>query len=351
MKIQTCDACKSAYVGKYFDSGKESKRRCLAHLPNGVEEVEFDRYEHLILKEIKESLPNSEYYEDVEIISPKYDRTLMKGVRQRPDLIIRSPLKGSSVVIVEVDEGYHDNPKKKLLDIEREEFFRSKLTEEYKKRDKPTPKISFVRIEPFDGKLDSIVEKITKMTLSPGRKSEKVVKSGKFDEVIKTSISEIRKKLTRRAPGTETLQITPSNYTSYQNVRSPLNSTYSKFFPRRRSTLDRETKKTTKPLSFNKNAGSSSKLFTEKQKKTIADLIETNQDYTDYVRSIYGNNAKQSSINLSYLDSIKSHLHVIQGAALGYSDADLMKGVEKIRKFERKKDVSRTYPRLFPKYI
>lgn len=349
MKTHTCDNCRAAYVGKYFDSGKESNRRCLAHLPNGVEEVEFDRYEHLILNEIKESLPNSEYYKKSRIIEPKYDRTLMKGVRQRPDLIIRSPLAGSSIVIVEVDEGYHDNPKKRLLDIEREEFFRIKLAEDYELEGKSPPKISFVRIEPFDGKLDSIVEKMTKMTLSPGRKSEKVVKSGKFDEVIKASISEVRKKLTRRAPGTETLRITPINYGSYSNTRSPLNSTYSKFFPRRRSTLDRQAKKTTKSGAFKKDG--SSKLFTEFEKSVISTCIKSNIDYMDYVRSIYGENTRQSSIDLSYLDSIKTHLHVAQGAALGYSDAALMKGVEKIRKSERRKDVSRTYPRIFPKYL
>lgn len=342
MKTQTCDNCKSAYVGKYYGSEKESNRRCLAHLPNGVEEVEFDRFEHFILKEIKETLPGSEYYEDARIIPPKYDRTLMKGVRERPDLIIRSPLEGSSIVIVEVDEGYHDNAAKRLSDAEREEFFRSKLTQEYKKLKRPAPKISFVRIEPFDGKLDSIVEKMCKLTLSPGRKSEKVVKSGKFDEVIKASISVIRKKLTRRAPGTETLRITPMNYESYSAPRSPLNATYSKIFPRRRSTIN----KGVESVSYDKSTGK--KLFTEKQKKILSSLIDGN--YMDYVRSIYGENAKKSRIKFSYLDSANTHLFAIQGAALGYSDAVLIDGVEKLRKRERQKSY-RQFKKISPKYI
>jgi hypothetical protein len=232
-----CDYCPATYLGKYTDSDGKTCHKCLAHLPNGIE-IDFGRYEHLILNEIKESLPSSQYYNKKEIISPQYDKGLMKGVRQRPDLIIRSPLEGNNIVIVEVDEGYHDKEEQRRLDIEREEFFRKKLTDKAKDDRKPVPTISFVRIEPYDLQDNSIVGKMQKMTISPGKKSKKVFKRGEFEGVLKTSISEIRKKLTRRTLGTSTIKITPDNYGyAYPKVRSPLKSPYSRIFPRRRSTL------------------------------------------------------------------------------------------------------------------
>lgn len=83
-----CDDCKAAYVGKYKNSCKDSNRKCLAHLPSGLD-VDFDRYEHLILSEVKGSLPSESYYKKSGIVEPKYDKWLMKNVRERPDLIIR----------------------------------------------------------------------------------------------------------------------------------------------------------------------------------------------------------------------------------------------------------------------
>lgn len=399
MSKPRCDYCPATYLSRYTDSEGKTCHKCLAHLPNDID-TDFDRYEHLILNEIKKSLPSSEHYNDKRIISPKYDKGLMKGVRERPDLIIRSPLEGKNIVIVEVDEGYHNKEEQRRLDIEREEFFREKLTEKARRAFQELPSISFVRIEPFDLEDNSIVGKMQKMVISPGKKSKKVIKTGDFEGVLKTSISEIRKKLTRRNSGTHTIKITPDNYRySFSPYRAPLKSPYSRIFPRRRSTLIRENeqasasnytednkivqdhidkiiewreeqkrnrsgiyasspietrknpisprKKSLSPLQLPKKTTppqfpkkttpppkkqSNSKPFTKEQKSKISKLLKNGEDYSEYLGSIYGQDYKKSSIKLSSLDPISVHLHVIQGAALGFADSELLKGVEKLRK-------------------
>jgi len=220
-----CDKCKFASVSNYTENDI-LHHRCLSHLPSEVSSA-FERYEHKILHEIKSSLPSNEYYLDATIEIPKYDKGLMKGIRERPDLIIRSPLEGNNIVIVEVDESYHDDPEQRILDKEREDFFIRSLKEKNHKA-----KISFIRIEPFDSKTGAIVEK-TKV-------SRRVVKTGDFDKVIKSSIHQIRKRLTRRNPGIKAISITPNNYSSLHSPRSPLVSPYSRIFPRRRSSLENE---------------------------------------------------------------------------------------------------------------
>jgi hypothetical protein len=375
MSKARCDYCPATYVGRYTDSGGKTCHKCLAHLPNGIE-IDFDRYEHLILNEIKKTLPSREYYKEAKIISPKYDKGLMKGVRQRPDLIIRSPLQGNNIVIVEVDEGYHDKEEQRRLDIEREEFFRKKLTDKGKDDRKPAPTISFVRIEPYDLQDNSIVGKMQKMTISPGKKSKKVFKRGEFEGVLKTSISEIRKKLTRRnILDTQTIKITPDNYGyAYPKVRSPLKSPYSRIFPRRRSTLVEEvkTRSISPPQSPKKPSLSSenteqmvkdfskmthksyevpkTKVFSKNQKRQIVDMIQKHKDISSYVSSITGRKYKSSNIKLTDKDPIEVHLHVIQGASLGYKDSDILKGAEKLRKeseFRKKSFFQYQKPRNF----
>lgn len=369
MNKPKCDLCPATYLSRYSDNYGGTRHRCLAHLPNDID-TDFDRYEHLILNEVKKSLPSQDYYEMSRIIPPKFDKTLIKGVKQRPDLIIRSPLEGKSIVIVEVDEGYHNKEEQRRLDKEREEYFRIKLTEDYEDLGRPAPSVSFVRIEPFDLEENSIVGKMAKTTISPGKNSKKVIKKGEFEGVLKTSISEIRKKLTRRSRGTQTIKITPDNYrTSYSSSRSPLKSPYSKFFPRRRSTLEAvDTRRvifdkksshysytgyhdssapdgvidiswdrkspTSASMSILKSRAikSSNNVFTKEQKSKLSKLLKSGTDYTEYVGSIYGRNFKKSRIKLSILDPIPIHLHVIQGSALGFSDKELLKGVEKLRK-------------------
>lgn len=356
MNKPKCDSCPATYLSRYTDNTGKTCHRCLAHLPNDID-TDFDRYEHLILNEVKKSLPPQDYYEISGIIPPKFDKTLTKGVRQRPDLIIRSPLEGKNIVIVEVDEGYHNKEEQRRLDKEREEYFRKKLNDDSRDKRKGDVSVSFVRIEPFDLEENSIVGKMAKTTISPGKKSKKVVKAGEFEGVLKTSISEIRKKLTRRTPGTQTIKITPDNYnTSYSSRRSPLKSPYSKFFPRRRSTLEAiETRrviftKKSSPYSYIGSHDSSAPdgvidiswdlvekdsrnaIFTKEQKNKLSKLLNSGADYTEYIKSIYGRNFKKSNIKLSILDPIPVHLHVIQGSALGFSDKDLLKGVEKLRK-------------------
>lgn len=433
MSKPRCDYCPATYLSRYTDSEGKTCHKCLAHLPNDIN-TDFDRYEHLILNEIKKTLPSSEYYKEAKIISPKYDKGLMRGVRQRPDLIIRSPLQGKNIVIVEVDEGYHSKEEQRRLDREREEFFREKLTEKARDERKPIPSISFVRIEAFDLEDNSIVGKMQKMVVSPGKKSKKVVKTGDFEGVLRTSIREIRKKLTRRNPGTQTIKITPDNYQhSFSLFRAPLKSPYSRIFPRRRSTLDRGVKKFSpdlvdfenqvsnykynhmsktdiyktniaplnrhdfpllkvsskkdddenrewapyrddgsryrlelpehhdqptrepyddkyhdvkiedytkvvtptelpKKITLSPKKQSNNKPFNKEQKSKISKLLKNGKDYSEYLGSIYGEDYKKSGIKLSSLDPIPVHLHVIQGAALGHSDSELLKGVEKLRK-------------------
>jgi hypothetical protein len=189
-----------------------------------------------------------------------------------------------------------------------------------------------------------------KMTISPGKKSKKVFKRGEFEGVLKTSISEIRKKLTRRTLGTSTIKITPDNYGyAYPKVRSPLKSPYSRIFPRRRSTLiDEVNTRSISPPRLPKKPSLSSenteqmvkdfsktrtvKPFSKNQKRQIVDMIQKHKDISSYVSSITGRKYKSSNIKLTNKDPIEVHLHVIQGASLGYKDSDILKGAEKLRK-------------------
>ena len=419
-----CDKCKFASISNYTENDI-LHHRCLSHLPSEVSSA-FERYEHKILHEIKSSLPSNEYYLKEDIDIPKYDKGLMKGIRERPDLIIRSPLEGNNIVIVEVDESYHDDPEQRILDKEREDFFIRSLSKK-----NPKAKISFIRIEPFDSKTGAIVEK-TKV-------SRRVVKTGDFDKVIKSSIHQIRKRLTRRNPGIKAISITPNNYSSLHSPRSPLKSPYSRIFPRRRSSLENElnpdfdssyrrikkkidifdsARKTTprdsrtdnkfwkteedkiwetedekwkNPENWNSSnllsknlpkynrerkrsitppkksitppkssitpprksitppeslpslpkKQSTGALFTTKQKSNIVKMLTKKQDYSNYISSITGSPYIPSSIKLYKSDPAQVYLHTIQGAVLNHNDADILKGVEKLRKLSNTVSMTR----------
>jgi hypothetical protein len=74
------------------------------------------------------------------------------------------------------------------------------------------------------------------------------------------------------------------------------------------------------------------KVFSKNQKRQIVDMIQKHKDISSYVSSITGRKYKSSNIKLTDKDPIEVHLHVIQGASLGYKDSDILKGAEKLKK-------------------
>lgn len=72
--------------------------------------------------------------------------------------------------------------------------------------------------------------------------------------------------------------------------------------------------------------------FTSDQKQALASILKRGEDVGEYVSKITGRKYIPSNIKLSKQDPIRLRLHVIEAAARGYSDSDISRGLDKLRK-------------------
>lgn len=341
--------CQTKTCGKTSQYNEGNSKFCVGCVStDGRKHASHRRMEHQILSDItrgiKKSLPNSKLF-------MKYDQVYHDDMR--PDLQITNSI-NDNIVMVEVDENQHFTIENLKKDDSRFKTF-------YDESKGQGKSLSVVRIVPAEKSKSSMFKKSGNSLYRNNGYLEKNPEH--YNKYIKESVSKIVKiisdKQSYRYKDTQ-VSIGP---TVKKNSSSPIFSDTSSpdvsLSTSRARAILKETKDNSESLeslmdalsfqnsndsslflisqmgglSLNKSSKSDrAKPFSKNQKRRIVDMIQKGQDISPYISGITGQKYRRSNIKLTNTDPIELHLHAIQGAALGYKDSDIIKGVEKLRK-------------------
>jgi hypothetical protein len=346
LKKPVCMTKNCGKTSQYDEAGSSLCIGCIS--TNSRKHASHKKMEHHILSDItrgiRKALPSYN-------LTMRYDQVYHEGLR--PDLMINNQV-NDNIVMVEVDEWPHFTEKHLKEDRARFKTF-------YDKTIKDGSSLSVVRIVPGENTASSMfkTEKAGKYNVL--KKTNGFIEKNpeNYNKYIKESVSKIVD-IIKDKEGYKYKDMEVSiGPTVKKNSSSPIFSDtsspdVSSRIGRARSIFkeDQDNSESLVPLfqglSFNVPSTLSSqfenlsinksyevpktKVFSKNQKRQIVDMIQKHKDISSYVSSITGRKYKSSNIKLTDKDPIEVHLHVIQGASLGYKDSEILKGAEKLRK-------------------
>lgn len=346
LKKPTCITKNCGKTSQYDQAGSSLCVGCIS--TNSRKHASHKKMEHHILSDItrgiRKALPSYD-------LTMRYDQVYHEDLR--PDLMITNRF-NDNIVMVEVDEYPHFTEKHLKED-------RARFTTFYDKTAKDGNSLSVVRIVPGENTTSSMfkTEKAGKYTIL--KKTNGFIEKNpeNYNKYIKESVSKIAD-IIKDKEGYKYKDMEVSiGPTVKKNSNGPIFSDTSSpdvspRIARARAILKEDEDNSDslaslihglslsvpptlssqfEKLSINKSYEvPKSKVFSKNQKRQIVDMIQNRKDISSYVSRITGRKYKSSNIKLTDKDPIEIHLHVIQGASLGYKDSDILKGAEKLRK-------------------
>lgn len=148
-------------------------------------------------------------------------------------------------------------------------------------------------------------------------------------EIKETVMRRIKDKVAaamqKTIPGTEKITET---YSATTTPRTSITPTILSKMP----TVTQSSSKIEKIKDVVQDTKSGIQKFTSDQKQALANILSKGKDVGEYVSKITGRKYVPSNIKLSKQDPMRLQLHVIESAARGYSDSDISRGLDKVRK-------------------